>query len=222
MSTHNGRAPRPTEITDQFLAELADMPTREQIDVALAVPNKSAPLLSAILQGAARQVPRGDGHYFWRHRHILDTFLEEPNLDTAHLEALVVLARLRFAWDTLEAICAHPQATRAVVVEAFRLAPRSTAPNVAAATGSLFAAAYCWASREFAAKNPDVVHGSPSTPARDAEHKKRTEAVHTLWSDLCDTTPGMAAFLTRSCADFDDMGQLLAAGQALLAAPTRS
>jgi len=185
---------------------------RYDLIAAVALPDKSAELLEAIIGFTSEDIFRGKLHVAETNA-ILLALLDEPELTRAHLRAMAMtynlLGRGSSLRDLTTAICGHALADPEILTVALWNADPAALRDVAAAAPTILPAAICWVR----ARWPGVKF------AGDDQHQLVAATAY-RWERWANLGVGRAAFLRSSSFAFISEDDMFAAGAAITAPAT--
>ena len=195
--------------------------TADQLYTAMGRSPKSPALIDALLAAverttSARQPALGG----LARRALVEGLTLEPELGAAHLSTMAELTRTSSGGNfepTMAAIAGHGLAHPETVICALWSGPGATARAAGLASSSMLPAAISWVNRAAGSGRATSFRtGRPTPTQRGLIH-----AAAARWTALAAGEPGLGQFIRTSSFDFTCEDTMLAAGQALLAAPSR-
>jgi len=188
--------------------------TREALDAAMASPEKSAWLLSAIVRalGVGRVCTHAHGDA------MVALLLDEPLLNAEHLyllTATLVHRNDNGLEDARTAICSHPNTDTDTLVYALWQAPTATLAAVARATSRLIPNAIEWERRRC------THNGARNLTALTSARQRQVTATAARWEKATAKDPALRAFITSGSFLFTDQRLMFAAGRGITATPGR-
>ena len=203
------------EFTPEVTIAKFGIHTAAELDAAMARTPKGPVLLSALLDFFTDA-----GAGLGLDNYIVE-LLAEPALTALHLATATTIMYRRDgpAYARLAAaICCHRLASPHVIIGAMWDAPPSLRQDIARARGDLLPVAVGWVRRT---DGDETGYANVRELAAGAKGALIMDTAD-LWARWAGTDPGRTAFLITSSATFADQEELLAAGDAVAAAPART